>query len=102
MILPSKELLLAIGIHEAYVNSISIEGSNVLFHSNKYGEDFINIYELMHMMKEWVAGQGYSLNSGIATYKNQGFCSCSGKLFWEDSEVEAVTKACEWILKQNL
>ena len=63
----------------------------------------INIYELMHLMKEWARTKGYLLLSG---YDNgtTWVCECTNKSMldtYTKSEPEAVTKACEWILEQQ-
>ncbi len=101
MELPSKELF-------EEVTEITVENIHYgVYKGNvEYSEHGrINIYELMHMMKEWAYGQGYSLIS----YRNTlQVCICDIRKNGlgvfdhraEDTEFEAVTKACEWILKE--
>ena len=66
----------------------------------------INIYELMHLMKEWANKKDYWCISGYEE-NHQGSYYCmlkdmpDNKFFYADTEFEAVTKACEWILKQK-
>ena len=72
---------------------------------------FINIYELANKCKEWALANGYNLWSGYAP-KDKKFAvnfylikenieiDCDESL--ADTEVEAIFKACEWILKQKL
>lgn len=68
----------------------------------------INIYELMHLMKEWALLH----SAGITTrakadllnfYAKDYFWQAQigmGQKFMSDTEFEAVTKACEQILKE--
>ena len=61
----------------------------------------INIYELMHLMKVWAKDEVYYLESG---YISGAVCRVyldleDMKIFWADTEPEAVFKACEWILE---
>ena len=59
----------------------------------------INIYELAHKCKEWANKQGYWANSG---YDNKYYCMLKdmpdNQWFYADTEVEAIFKACQWIL----
>jgi len=64
-------------------------------------KDKINIYELAHKCKEWAISKGYILQSG---YQN---CICinftdnlSKNKFSAHTEIEAIFKACEWVLKE--
>ena len=65
----------------------------------------INIYELMHMMKEWALEQGYWLDSGThskgweANYVNKDLSSQLSGYILYSTEFEAVTQACEYILE---
>jgi len=54
MVLPSKELLIAIGLDVNIHTDLYYDG-NVLVIHNQYQEEInVNIYELMHMnLKEW-------------------------------------------------
>ena len=116
--LPSKELLSAVlGENIGKVEEVNFisELSYKTYSTNNVPEwevaidgmysRVINIYELQHMMKEWALEQGYELTS------NNNFCyvdlvlSTMGHYavrvdFIANSEPEAVTKACEWILKE--
>ena len=105
--LPSKELLSAV-LGEEVDEHIIKNNNDIVYSVHKIGNmeiTSINIYELQHMMKEWALEQGYELTS------NNNFCyvdlvlSTMGHYavrvdFIADSEPEAVTKACEWILKE--
>lgn len=68
----------------------------------------INIYELMYLMKEWAWSQKYLLESGVT---DTPFCSITNtneedtynnylpdERAIADTEPEAVTQACLWIL----
>ena len=77
---------------------------------NYVTHDKINIYELMHMCKEWARDNEFFLRS---FYDYEGaFCYISApewvdKIdipktgFCSDTELDAVFKACEWILNNK-
>lgn len=71
----------------------------------------INIYELMHLMKEWAWSQKYLLESGVT---DTPFCSITNtneedtynnylpdERTIADTEPEAIFKACQWILNNK-
>lgn len=112
MILPSKKLMSAV------LNEDVIE---LQYDEDIYGDNIIgvsrtenlfmhyNIYELMHLMKEWTGKTEYYftifLGGGIGIDINKKYkkgmntvrmISVSGS-----TEFEAVTKACELILEQQ-
>jgi hypothetical protein len=101
---PSKELLsevLGFVVTSIYVapNDKFIEAQS------EYQDERINIYELMHMMKEWAKAKYESTDFNV-----YGSWQCDITIFGEqdivlnfhaDTEFEAVTKACEWILKED-
>ena len=66
-----------------------------------------SIYEFAFKCKEWIFSKGYSQLSGKdGIYeKGQGFvCSVGSttlliKDFYADTEIEAIIKACQWILE---
>ena len=66
-----------------------------------YEDISINIYEFVFMCKEWVNKQEYWANSG---YDNKYYCMLrdmpDNKWFYADTEVEAIFKACEWVLSE--
>ena len=78
-----------------------------LFEANEY----INIYELAHKCKEWALSKGYIINSGATT--SNDWSSTIYKVIkenpyikelshtWEQSEPEAIFKACQWILTKD-
>lgn len=105
----SKELL-----REVLEKKVEIRGFRDRFiPSNfEYLEDVtnvksINIYELvMHKFKMWALSKGHSLTSW--TYKiDSAFCEIGTRkqkdyaFFEGKTEIEAVAKACEWILKES-
>ena len=73
-------------------------------------EGKINIYELAHECKEWAENKNHIIYShidrchsparqvGVATIGNQVFRGYYGT---NESEPEAVLKACEWILENE-
>lgn len=72
----------------------------------------INIYELAHKCKVWALSKGYIINSGATT--SNDWSSTIYKVIkenpyikelshtWEQSEPEAIFKACQWILDKEL
>ena len=76
----------------------------VTFANKKNGKwyNIVNIHELAHKCKEWAFDRGYTIWStyqGYITLKplNDSY----GIEFEEDTEPEAIFKACEWILEQK-
>jgi hypothetical protein len=118
MKLPSDELLGT--VLGCYPNDKLFDEDNselTLYKINQHGElvgdAIINIYELIHKMKEWALSTGVSsIWSGINqpsdnVYQNKRHqCSIQlnkGELplyFTAPTEFEAITEACEWILKE--
>ena len=117
MIEISKELL------EEVLNVEISEVTGMLTHKNNQsllsyitkncsindGKELINIYELAHKCKEWALSKDYklvSLSKECFLYDTQDLYDVSEQLdqwsewFEADSEVEAIFKACEWILKE--
>lgn len=69
-------------------------------------ERSINIYELAYKCKEWAMANKYHIfskikeNGGMASLMwNQDICDLTTEYFYEESEVEAIFKACEHIIK---
>lgn len=70
----------------------------------------VNIYELAHKCKEWATKHNFHLVSWTISYesvKNKGYCQThntqdstkeNDKPFRESTEIEAIFKACQWIL----
>lgn len=98
------------------ISNIELTANTITFIEDYWDEDegsgfyrshSINIYELAHKCKEWANKQGYKkVYSGIYESTDQGsmyICILDSndtncKDFWADTEVEAIFKACEWIL----
>ncbi len=100
----NKELLsevFKLDICEAY-----IENNNLYFDMGLPLIQSINIYEFVHMCKEWAFDKGYPFN---VLYRHDYWDRCElkydvdlynhRKSFCSDIEVEAVIKACNWILE---
>jgi len=74
-----------------------------------FGDDMvsINIYELAHKCKEWAKRTGFMIESDnmnearVYPTDENGWILKKEIEFLEDSEPEAVFKACEWILKKT-
>ncbi len=117
--LPSKELLSAVFGVKVY--DYGSYGNSMIEYSTNRGADLsryrtINIYELMHLMKEWAYDNGYAVivykSSDEYTvmvfeaerfYLNTDYLNRIVKFCTTDTDTgfEAVTKACEWILKET-
>ncbi len=108
MILPSKELLSAVLDKEVIWRDIENSDLNYT-QDNRLYEGDINIYELMHLMKEWIFIQGYSIQTmrELSDIDFWYYCLWSEDIISKKessnnkTEFEAVTKACEWILKEK-
>lgn len=83
----------------------------VRFNGLKNGTNYniINIYELAHKCKGWALSKDYklvSLSRECFLYDTQELYDVSEQLnqwsewFEADSEIEAIIKACEWIIKE--
>jgi len=112
MILPSKKLLSeVINLNVLYItddqNGILTYGFDESCGNMISRDSKINMYELMHLMKEWAYSKGYSLSScrdfivegyscGI-TNEDAGFI----KTIISNTEFEVIAKACEFILKEQ-
>lgn len=63
----------------------------------------INIYELAYKCKEWLKNNVSNANSGFDN-GHRNFCYIENyniqDTFYADTEIEAVIKACEWILNK--
>ena len=102
----SKELLSEVLKIDDIVH-IQKEGINYLFISRANNQAIIiNIYELAHKCKDWAYSKDYSYLSGrddifFHSYKyicSVGIDESSTEDFYADTEVEAIFKACQWIL----
>ena len=95
-----SDYLVALGVRQSGYGSIKVYD----------GVQTINIYELMHLMKEWAREEGFFILSA-----NDGYCTVDNindnykpvysfnrptelRLLGNNKEFEAVTKACELIL----
>ena len=99
----SKELVsevFKLNICEAY-----IENNKLYFDMGLPLIQSINIYEFVHMCKEWAFDKGYPFN---VLYRHDYWDRCElkydvdlynhRKSFCSDTEVEAIFLACEYIL----
>ena len=91
----------------------------ITYNINKYFDGNtkqINIYEFVFKLKEWAINEGYTIISG---YDNDcmgekynkgvfGYCcqiqdkEFNIKDFYEDNEINAIIKACQYILDKRL
>ncbi|WP_323586046.1 hypothetical protein [Aliarcobacter butzleri] len=114
----SKELVSA--VLQIDIKDISIIGStlNYTIPNHETEEDGelvyidlgqnINIYEFAFKCKEWALDQNCCIRSYILKQEKKGrtkleyhyLANMPSEVFEEDTEVEAIIKACEWILKE--
>ena len=125
MVLPSRELLSAVLSED--IASVEVFGNTVRYTVLNYvaeedGEltyidlgTNINIYELMHLMKVWASNSPRFIEIFSAfTLGGKGICcvvteACGleevamyeESYIYGDTEFEAVTQTCEWLLKQG-
>ena len=100
----SKELVsevFKLNICEAY-----IENNILFFDMGLPLIQSINIYEFVHMCKEWAFNKGYPFNV-LCRHDHWDRCELKydvdlynhRKSFCSDIEVEAIINACNWILE---
>ena len=96
----SKELYEAVTGYRDDLIDIAICGKTIGYPGHN-----VNIYELMHMCKEWAWNNGYELASFKANHSGSWFCTIriidiiTNKItFITSTEPEAVFKTCQWVL----
>ena len=101
-------------------HEVFIKDEFIIAHSN-LGMKMVNIYEFAFMCKEWAMGKGYQIISGLSdepAYRNQdekayaqlryytedefGNGEYEELYFMANTEIEAVFKASEYILKERV
>jgi len=99
----SKELLSEVLKGERYhfkIYGINNQHFKIIIYGRDFQEEELNIHELAHKCKEWAFIKGYKL----ASYKSKNNYICkdpfNGNEPYEgdDTEPEAIFKACEWIM----
>ena len=114
MIRISKKLLSEVLNLKQEIKSIILDDINVVLglgdyldNDQSFDEFDINIYELAYKYKEWALAKGFKINSRL-TGKDKNYAeilSCKNSaiiaFFYEDTESEAIFKACEWILENK-
>lgn len=108
----NKELLsevLKVDIRK--INNSTLDGNLYYYKTFVKCKSKINIYELAHKCKEWAYKCGYIIDSGY--HKHHINCFKAHFYGWVNenidtetelvatTEMEAIIKACEWILKQK-
>ena len=58
-----------------------------------------NIHELAHKCKEWALQYKYEFLSGYLSGRGYVVVMEQRRTWYADTEVEAIFKACEWLLK---
>ena len=101
----SNELLSNVLSMEVYSNSLSFD--SIIFECSLPLEQKVSLYKFAFLCKEWALTKGYKIQSQLNS-ENKGHSHISkiiddkwAKGFFEDTEVEAIIKACEWILKEQ-
>lgn len=102
----SKELLNEVLEDEVmHIYDKSDMGENYICYMPKLGCNVdINIYEFAFLCKEWALTKGYKIQSQLNS-ENKGHTHISkisenewAKGFFENTELGAIFKACEWLL----
>lgn len=110
MHLPSKELLskvLGVYITEFFLDCESlVYVYDKIFNENEQYKNDINIYELAYKCKEWLIAKTdnditISINRDMASVTLYIKEDADFHIEFADTEVEAIIKACEWILKNK-
>ncbi len=116
MELPSKELLESVLDSRLERNCIFNENTNDIVYakiSEFSGSEIcdLNIYELMHLMKEWIRSRGYEIQIKLIERDGNVFIEFvdwrdGDSKFGEDvfkgrTEWEAMVVFAEWILKES-
>jgi len=98
-----------------FIDNITISGSQVIIdygkHDGDFDKDVFNIYELTHKCKEWALSNVEQLvwdSNTTSLYLNKFSCDITSEggfyydtKFEATTELEAIFKACEWILQQT-
>jgi hypothetical protein len=102
----SKELLSEVlNLNITYIERCN---NSIIYKISVYDrEEEVNIYELAHKCKEWAKTKKMYINSIYNEFywdriEKEYFADIpnKNKSFYENTEVEAIFKACEWILKE--
>ena len=126
MILPSKELLSEVLKQEVTYLSDRLDNNLLPYQvANQEGWNTVNIHELAHLCKKWTLSfrfdnnpesnryykqrSGYEDKFNVETKKQEvlGYMTltwgCLGhcKIFYANTEPEAIFLACEWVLEET-
>ena len=100
----SNELLSNVLSMEVYSNSLSFD--SIIIEFSLPLEQKVSLYKFAFLCKEWALTKGYKIQSQLNS-ENKGHSHISkisenewAKGFFKDTEVEAIIKACEWVLKE--
>jgi len=108
--LPSNELLSAVLGEDCITIDVVC---NTLYYKVSYAKDIIlelNIYELMHMMEEWLLNskkyikftettQTFKIEVSLVDF--EAFTDSKCELLPFKDKFEVTLKACEWLLKEK-
>ena len=112
--MPSKELVRKVVFREdvfSYENLDTHRGFAITYDECGFGK-YMSYFELAHKCKEWAFSKGYELFSRVMSNDHQPFGNCvvyrveadpeeSLHIANENTEPEAIFKACEWIMEQT-
>jgi len=114
MKLPSKKLLSEVLGYSVVDVDKGTNNNTFRIYKDKHLFKYISTYELMHVMKVWATKNGFFEIFSATTINGKGVCCTvpedydlegvsyhEGSYTYENTEFEAVTQACEWILKQG-
>ena len=100
-----KDLIVSKELFNVVTNSkcheVFIKNEFIVAHSN-LGMKMVNIYEFTFKCKEWAnITKGKYLSSGYNEFDKKWEAMMMQYTFPADTELEAIFKACEWILKEQ-
>ena len=100
-------------LEQPYIKDLEIKGTDVYLYTtddkHKMDTIVINIYELMHMCKDWAYTNGYKIKSykeGTFMYEaeiREKMCR-EGQDHWYmtgDSEPDIIFRSCFWLMKKG-
>ena len=99
----SEKLLSEVLRTDNEVIAVELTGNNIFWTEPKETEyaKCINIHELAHKCKEWALQYKYELLSGYLSGNGYVVVMEQRRTWFAPTEVEAVFKACEYILEQK-
>lgn len=105
----STELISSVLVKETRhltYDTIYVEDNFIIFSYEGEYQFEVNIYEFAYKCKEWALSKGKYINCFYNEFwwdrvekKYTADIPSKNKSFYEDTEIEAIVKACNWILE---